>query len=58
MSIIIRSITLQVALYLHHAQPTVDRIYILNTLFHMPEIFILALMVDYFDNNPSYVRWD
>lgn len=31
-----------------------SRIYVLNTLFHLPETYLLACLVDYFTNSPDY----
>lgn len=39
-----------------YIQPTDDRIYILNTLFHLPEIYLLAALVDFFDQHTAYKR--
>ncbi|KHN83148.1 Cytosolic purine 5'-nucleotidase [Toxocara canis] len=35
-----------------------SRVYVLNTLFNLPETYLVACLVDYFDNNPQYVRVD
>lgn len=37
-------------------QPNESRIYILNTLFNLPETYLLACLVDYFCNSDGYVR--
>ncbi|VDN57363.1 unnamed protein product [Dracunculus medinensis] len=31
-----------------------DRIYVLNTLFNLPETYLVACIIDYFDNNSNY----
>ena len=31
-----------------------SRIYVLNTLFNLPETYMLACLVDYFSNSPDY----
>lgn len=33
-----------------------SRYFILNTLFNLPETYLLACLVDYFDNNPDFKR--
>lgn len=33
---------------------TEQRIFVLNTLFNLPETFLIASVVDYFDNHPDY----
>ncbi len=33
-----------------------SRIYVLNTLFNLPETYLLACIVDYFTNHPEYKR--
>ena len=33
-----------------------SRIYVLNTLFNLPETYLLACIVDYFTNHPEYTR--
>lgn len=30
------------------------RIYVLNTLFHLPEMYLLACLIDYFSNSPQF----
>ncbi|CAD5118793.1 DgyrCDS7473 [Dimorphilus gyrociliatus] len=37
-------------------QPNESRIFILNTLFNLPETYLLACLVDYFCNSDGYVR--
>ena len=37
-------------------QPTDDRIYILYTLYNLPEVYLLASLVNFFDNHREYVR--
>ncbi|KAK3704759.1 hypothetical protein QZH41_009756 [Actinostola sp. cb2023] len=32
------------------------RYFILNTLFNLPETYLLAALIDYFDNHPAYTR--
>uniref|UniRef100_A0A914SK09 Uncharacterized protein n=1 Tax=Parascaris equorum TaxID=6256 RepID=A0A914SK09_PAREQ len=32
-----------------------NRVYVLNTLFNLPETYLVACLVDYFDNSPRYV---
>lgn len=39
-----------------YVQPSEDRYYILNTLFHLPETFIIAAIIDYFDHHPDYEK--
>ncbi len=34
-----------------------SRIYVLNTLFNLPETYMLACMVDFFKNTPEYHQW-
>ena len=31
-----------------------SRVYVMNTLFNLPEIYILACAIDFFSNDPSY----
>ena len=33
-----------------------SRIYVLNTLFNLPETYLLACIVDYFTNHAQYTR--
>lgn len=33
-----------------------SRVYVLNTLFNLPETYLLACLVDFFTNSPEYVR--
>lgn len=33
-----------------------SRVYVLNTLFNLPETYLLACLVDFFTNSPQYVR--
>lgn len=33
-----------------------NRIYIMNTLFALPETYLLACVIDFFSNSPNYVR--
>jgi len=33
-----------------------SRIYVMNTLFNLPEIYMIACLVDYFSNSPDYVK--
>ncbi|KAK0397183.1 hypothetical protein QR680_002022 [Steinernema hermaphroditum] len=33
---------------------TDKRVYVLNTLFNLPETYLVACLVDYFDNSPDY----
>ncbi|VDK70399.1 unnamed protein product, partial [Gongylonema pulchrum] len=35
-----------------------NRIYVLNTLFNLPETYLVACIIDFFDNNPSYTPND
>lgn len=37
-------------------QPLESRIFIMYTLYNLAEVFILAALVDYFDNHPHYSR--
>lgn len=37
---------------------TEQRIFVLNTLFNLPETFLIASVVDYFDNHPDYERYE
>jgi len=37
-------------------QPLDSRIFILYTLYNLPEVFILAALVNYFDSHPDYSR--
>ncbi len=32
-----------------------ERIFILYTLYNLPEVYILTCLVDFFDNYPEYV---
>ena len=34
-----------------------SRIYVLNTLFNLPETYLLACLIDYFGNSPQYERY-
>lgn len=38
-------------------QPLDSRIYILYTLYNLPEVYILAALVDFFDSHKGYVRY-
>lgn len=33
-----------------------SRVYVLNTLFNLPETYLLACLVDFFTNSPEYIR--
>lgn len=33
-----------------------SRVYVLNTLFNLPETYLLACLVDFFTNAPEYTR--
>lgn len=33
-----------------------SRVYVLNTLFNLPETYLLACLVDFFTNSPQYTR--
>lgn len=33
-----------------------SRVYVLNTLFNLPETYMLACLVDFFTNSPEYTR--
>lgn len=33
-----------------------SRVYVLNTLFNLPETYLLACLVDFFTNSPDYTR--
>jgi len=35
-----------------------SRVYVLNTLFNLPETYLLACLVDYFNNSPEFERGD
>lgn len=35
-----------------------SRVYVLNTLFNLPETYLVACLVDYFDNDPQYTPTD
>lgn len=35
-----------------------SRVYVLNTLFNLPETYMLACLVDFFTNHPNYIRTD
>ena len=37
-------------------QPTDERIYILYTLYNLPEVYLLASLVNFFDNHREYTR--
>ncbi|MFH4974560.1 hypothetical protein AB6A40_001269 [Gnathostoma spinigerum] len=39
-----------------HLSP--NRIYVLNTLFNLPETYLVAALIDFFDNNKNYKRSD
>lgn len=33
-----------------------SRVYVLNTLFNLPETYLLACLIDFFTNSPQYSR--
>ncbi|XP_071545964.1 cytosolic purine 5'-nucleotidase isoform X2 [Panulirus ornatus] len=33
-----------------------SRIYVMNTLFNLPEIYMIACLIDFFSNSPQYVK--
>jgi len=33
-----------------------SRVYVLNTLFNLPETYLLACLIDFFTNSPQYTR--
>lgn len=33
-----------------------SRIYVMNTLFNLPEIYMVACLIDFFSNSPQYVK--
>lgn len=33
-----------------------SRVYVLNTLFNLPETYMLACLIDFFTNSPEYTR--
>jgi hypothetical protein len=33
-----------------------SRVYVLNTLFNLPETYLLACLVDFFTNSPQYTK--
>lgn len=35
-----------------------SRVYVLNTLFNLPETYLLACLVDFFANTAEYTRYD
>ncbi|XP_065882915.1 cytosolic purine 5'-nucleotidase-like isoform X2 [Dysidea avara] len=39
-----------------YVQASEDRFFILNTLFHLPETFIIAALINYFDHHPDYEK--
>lgn len=39
-----------------YVQPSEGRYYILNTLFNLPETYIIAAIIDYFDRHPDYEK--
>lgn len=34
-----------------------SRVYVLNTLFNLPETYLIACLIDFFTNSPQYTRW-
>ncbi|PAV84722.1 hypothetical protein WR25_10143 [Diploscapter pachys] len=39
-----------------YLQLSENRVFVLNTLFNLPEVHMLALLIDFFDNNPEFER--
>lgn len=39
-------------------QLSINRIYVFDTLFSLPEIYMLACIIDYFDKSPEYTKVD
>lgn len=33
-----------------------NKIYVLNTLFNLPETYLIACLVDYFDKSTDYIK--
>lgn len=33
-----------------------SRVYVLNTLFNLPETYLIACLIDFFTNSPQYTR--